>query len=125
MAREIQKKIIHSGTTKAAIETGKLILGPTGHAVVGASDILLTGGLAIPAEWAIKKLVRRAQGIQEAEINHPKWGRIKITGKFRQLPNGLRVPVKIENIVVTEPSPFYLREKKRLEILKRMRRYAK
>ena len=126
MPETIRKKVVQSGTTKAAVETAKLFVPPVAHTAITASDILLTGGLAIPAEWAVKKLVRRAQGIQEAEINHPRWGGLKITGKFRELPNGLRVPVKIESIVVTKPSPMYLQEKKRLEMLRKMRRrYAK
>jgi len=126
MPETVKKKIVQSGTAKAALETGKLLVQPTAHATITAADVLLTGGLAIPAEWAVKKLIRRAQGIQEAEINHPRWGRLRITGKFRELPNGLRVPVKIESIVVTKPSPLYTREKKRLEMLRKMRRgYAR
>lgn len=126
MKEGMKKKVVQGGTTKAALETGKLLVQPTAHATITAADVLLTGGLVIPAEWAVKKLIRRAQGVQEAEINHSRWGRLKITGKFRELPNGLRVPVKIESIVVTKPSPMYLREKKRLEMLRKMRRrYAR
>lgn len=126
MAESIKKKLIHSSTTKLALQTAEAAMKPTAQAAVTASDILLTGGLAIPAEWAVKKLVKKAKGIQEAEFNHPKWGRVKITGKFRTLPNGLRVPVKIENIVVTKPSPIYLQEKRKLEMMRKIvRKYAK
>ena len=125
MPESIKKKIVYSGTTKAALQTAEAVLKPATHATITASDILLTGGLAIPAEWAVKKLIRKAQGIQEAEINHPKWGRVKITGKFKQLPNGLRIPLKIESIVVTKPSPYYIREKKRLEMLMKRRKHAR
>jgi len=125
MAESVKKKIVHSGTTKAALETAKIIIQPTTQVAITASDIILTGGLAIPAEWAVKKLVRRAQGIQEANITHPKWGRVKITGKFKQLPNGLRVPVKIESIVVTKPSPYYMKKKKEFEMMRRVRRYVR
>jgi len=126
MPETVRKKVVQSGTTKAALETAKLFVQPMAHSAITASDILLTGGLAIPAEWAVKKLVQRARGIQEAEVNHPRWGKVKITGKFRELPNGMRVPVKIESILVTKPSPLYLQEKKRLEMLRKMRRrYAR
>jgi len=61
MPETVRRKVVESGTTKAALETAKLFVQPAVHTAISASDILLTGGLAIPAEWAVKKLVRRAK----------------------------------------------------------------
>jgi hypothetical protein len=125
MPETVRRKVVESGTTKAALETAKLFVQPAVHTAISASDILLTGGLAIPAEWAVKKLVRRAQGIQEMEFKTP-LGIIKLTGKFRTLPDGRRVLIKKIDEVVTKPSILYGREKKRRNmILRARRRYAR
>ncbi len=66
MKEGMKKRVVEDGTPKAVIEAGKFLIQPAAHATISAADILLSGGLAIPAEWAVKKLIRRAQGIQEA-----------------------------------------------------------
>jgi hypothetical protein len=121
MAEGIKRKIMHSGTTKAALETAKLAIAPTAQAAITASDILLTGGLSIPTEWALKKLVRKAQGVGEADFITP-FGVVKITGKFKTLPDGRRILVKKIDEVVTKPSPYYKQKKRELDILKKMER---
>jgi hypothetical protein len=115
MAESVKKKFVDSGTTKAALQTAEMVMKPITHATITASDILLTGGLAIPAEWAVKKIVRKAKGIQEIEYNHPRWGRMKIIGQFKTLPNGMRKLQKVESVIVTKPSPYYTRIKTKLE----------
>ena len=126
MPETVRKKVVESGTTKAALETAKLFVQPAAHTVITASDILLTGGLAIPAEWAMKKLVKKMRGVHEVEFYDRRYGRMKLAGEFETLPNGMRRLKKIDSIVVTKPSPYYMQEKKRLEMMKRMRRrYAR
>ena len=126
MPETVRKKVVESGTTKAALETAKLFVQPAAHTAITASDILLTGGLAIPAEWAMKKLVKKMRGVHEVEFYDRRYGRMKLMGEFETLPNGMRRLKKIDSIVVTKPSPYYTQEKKRLEIMKKMRRrYAR
>ncbi len=126
MPETVRKKVVESGTTKAALETAKLFVQPAAHTAIAASDVLLTGGLAIPAEWAMKKLVRKMRGVHEVEFYDRKYGKMKLTGEFVTLPNGLRRLKKIDSIVVTKPSPYYTQEKKRLEMMeKTRRRYAR
>ena len=133
MAETVRKKVVQGGTTKAALETAKLFVQPAAHTAITASDILLTGGLAIPAEWAVKKLVNKAQGIQEIEYFDKQLGKMRATIKVKTLPDGSRRLVKIINRKVIKPTRLYRELKKELErrskieeeIRKRMPREAR
>jgi hypothetical protein len=109
------------------------------HAIASALDVVSTGGLLIPAQWAAKKLINRARGYGVATVRHPRWGVMEITGKFRTLdhdvhirsggrivtiPKGWRVPLRIEKMAVVKPSLYYRRQKLFLERQRAMRRAA-
>lgn len=115
MPETIRKSVVKSGTTKAALETAKLFVQPATHTAIAASDILLTGGLAIPAEWAVKKLVNRAQGIQEVEYFDKQLGKMRATIKVKTMPDGRRQLIKIINRTVIKPTRFYRELSKELE----------
>jgi len=133
MPESVRKKVVQSGTTKAALETAKLFAQPAVHTALTASEILVTGGLAIPTEWAVKKLVNRAQGIQEVEYFDKQLGKMRATIKVKTLPDGRRQLIKIIDRTVIKPTRFYKeltrelerRRKIEKEIRKRMPREAR
>ena len=120
MPESVRKKAIQSGTTKAALETAKLFVQPAVHTAITASDILLTGGLAIPTEWAVKKLVNRAQGIQEVEYFDKRLGKMRSTIKVKTLPDGRRQLIKVIDRRVIKPTRFYRELNKELERRKKI-----
>jgi len=120
MPESVRKKAIQSGTTKAALETAKLFVQPAVHTAITASDILLTGGLAIPTEWAVKKLVNRAQGIQEVEYFDKRLGKMRSTIKVKTLPDGRRQLIKVIDRRVIKPTRFYRELSKELERRKKI-----
>jgi len=124
MPETLRKKLVKEGVTEATIKTAEIISKPVLH----ASDALFIGGipvvdpvftsLALLGKQAVKMTIKnidRAKGIQEVDLIHQDFGRVRVRLKVRTLPDGKRLILKKLDEKVIRPTEYYKQFKAKIE----------